>query len=912
MKPQLLAKGFLFTLSYHYYPAQNRLLRLYLESGKPLNRGLQLISKVIKSKKSEVFIEAIRRSISLSDKEKRIIQARTYLQLELYEYAWNSIKSISSTESDIFILKEKILFQMRDIDEYLILLKEKKEGSSLTLEEKQELLLFASLKGKWEQRHDLALLFKIEEINQTGEVLYPNENQSIDQYLKLYSGIHKYQAFSYLMQKYELNVDVYKELIQLAIKVNDDNTSSFLPTSSTFIHDLYAAENAICKNDYLFAFNKIIDAFEKGERSLYLKSMLLKVLKHQGTGAQHQQKIARMIQTGFLDIVNTDFIDVLLKQESSAFLFQYVKVEQLTIEKFNVFIEGLVKSTSSIRIKVIEAFLNVLYHYDYQLPLDNKSFELLEETPLKNPLYKVVKGKWLIDENKIDELDSVFNSGRKKYWVYMQLIDYAFEKEKYGLSLMLANKAVKIRSFDPILIRKLASIHHRIGNLRDKLTYLKKIRFLLFGAFRAEYKIAKDEILLYEKLWTWDRQIEKIDVGTEILHVLNKSLPEVNGYTIRSKEIVHHQKNLGLEPVVVTKYGWPTKPRVTSLEHEMIDGIDHYRLHSPKNRIRLNIVPLSDYFSQYADEFLELIRKVKPKIVHAASNFQNALPALIVAKKAGIPSVYEVRGLWQDSTASKIPEFDGSDRYLMQQKYELYCCEIADRVVVIGDSLAAHLVNLGVNPGKIDIVPNGVDTSVFYPQEKNVEIIQKYKLEHKTVYGFIGSITKYEGLNDLLYAFALLKKEKNNIHFLLIGDGPALPQIREQVATLKLTNNVSIVGRVPHTEVKDFYSVIDIFPFPRINAKVCRLVTPLKPFEVMAMGKLVMVSNIPALNEMVIHEETGLMFNAEDIQALKRCLSLAPEYKELGIASREWVVKNREWSILSKLYIDVYKKIERN
>ncbi|WP_226529259.1 glycosyltransferase [Metabacillus niabensis] len=912
MKPHLLSKGFIYSLSYHYYPAQNRLLRLYLESGKPYERAKQLIPQVLKANKTESFIEAISRSVSLNDREKRMIHADIYLRVGLYEKAWEAIKSIPTTDNILFAMKEKILFHMRSVDHYLALLEEYRATSRLSEKEKHELLLYASLKSTWSNHERLAAIFEIEIYRISHKDIELVDNQKIFERLEQLSGVDQLFVFSQLLQKVEKDKDIttYKKLIDKAISLNNVSPGQFLFADS-FIQDLDEADKAIKKKEYKRGFHKLIDAYEKGERSLILKDMLLKLLKVHTITPQEEQRVERLVFNDFIDIMSNEFLDVLSENEFYVSFYQYLNMEDLTHDKLHSFLHK-VNQKPILRGKIVQSLVQVFYHYDASLPLDDKLFTLLEEKPINASNYLVVKGKFFIDQGKQEEeLLSLIKNSQKQYQVFMKLVDYAYEKEKYGLSLSLANEALKLHSYDPFLLRKVTSIHHRMGNLREKVKYLKKLRRLLVGAFKTEYNIAQDEVILDEKLWTWNRKPDSIQGESGILHVHNKSLPEINGYTIRSKEIVQHQIELGLEPSVVTKLGWPVRPKVGSTEFEVIDGVRHYRLHNPNNKMKLNVVPLSEYFNAYADEFLLLLNKVRPKIVHAASNFQNALPALVVAKKVGIPTVYEVRGLWQDSTASKIPEFDDSERYCMQQKYEVHCCEIADRVVAIGESLAEHLITLGVDRHKIDIVPNGVDTKVFTPQEKNQELIKRYQLEDKIVFGFIGSVTKYEGLSDLFSAISLLKKEQPNIHFLLVGDGPALPRLRELADTLKISDIVSFVGRVPHTEVKDFYSVIDIFPFPRINAKVCRLVTPLKPFEVMAMGKLALVSNIPALHEMVIEGKTGLMFEAENVASLKECLQKAPHYTDLGIASREWVVKNRDWAILSKRYLEVYSKLEK-
>lgn len=917
MKPRIFATIFLISLFFKYYPAQNKLLRLYLESGKSFEQAKKLIPMVIKLRKMNAFLAAVSRNISLKNNEKRMIRALVYMELSFFEKAWEQLKNINTSHYEWLRLKERILFKIREVDQYINLHKEYDFKSGLTENEKKDFLSYAYTKRGPEIAKLLQDSFGIdcdwinmlpkEEIIQLSELFNSNREKFIN-HLNSYSNNQIREILFYLLRTYESD-DKYKEIIRMVFQWN--NRTKFIPDNLyTTWGDLYTAEKLIKEQNFLTAYKKLIKAYEKGERSHYLKEMLIEVFK-KGDINTDLNKLERMVIEGFIDLTSTEFIELLEVKEKNVVLYQYLNIENVTPSKFVQFLEYILRSDFPQKNKLLQIIVEKLYAKQEYLPLNEEILSKLSTYVEKNTKFAVVKGKWLIHQQQTEELMLVVKSfsGKEKYWVLMQLINEAYELNHYHLSLQLAEKARKIKPLDPLLLRKLASIHHRMGNITEKLATLKKLRLFTWSLFKTEYEIAKDEVNLTKHKWNWDKKVEKIEGEDSILHVLNKSLPEINGYTIRSKEIIHHQKNIGINPIVVTKIGWPTNSEVGSLEYEIYEGIRHYRLFSNDHQIRLNTVPMSVYFNHYANEFYELLKLVKPKIVHAASNFQNALPALEVAKKAGIPTVYEVRGLWQDSTASKIPEFDNSERYFLHQEYEIYCCHLADRVVTISESLAKQLIEFGIDENKIDIVPNGVDTSVFVPQSPNQELIKKYQLQGKTVYGFIGSITKYEGLDYFLKAFAKVIEKNKKVHFLLVGDGSVVPELQSLTKELDIAEFVTFVGRVPHTEVRDYYSVIDIFPFPRTNKKVCRLVTPLKPYEVMAMGKLALVSNIPALNEMVTEGETGIVFEAENVDFLYRCLLNAPNYKGLGLKSRKWVEENRDWSILIKKYQEIYNKV---
>jgi glycosyltransferase involved in cell wall biosynthesis len=484
------------------------------------------------------------------------------------------------------------------------------------------------------------------------------------------------------------------------------------------------------------------------------------------------------------------------------------------------------------------------------------------------------------------------------------------EQNRLLEGLEMANQAISLAPHNVHVLRRLISLHHRLGNISQRLEYLEQLKDLSGRIYEQEYDMACDEKWLQTHEWVWSDDWEKVNQGNTIVHVLNKSFPEVNGYTVRSAEIVKHQLAAGLNPVVVTKLGWPSKEQVENLvqETETYDDICHYRLYEPK--MELNKVAMRAYFDRYAHHFAHLVAQLKPKVIHAASNFQNALPPLAVANQLKIPSVYEVRGMWHYSQSAKIAGFENSERYHLHEKYELICCRLADQVIAISQCLKEHLINLGVDASKVHVVPNGVNTKEFQPLPPSLEMQQKYDLEGKVVIGFIGSVTPYEGLEYVWKALARIRHKQDHIKMLVVGDGPAIPPLKQLADQLGLVNMVTFVGKVPRQQVQEFYSVIDVFPFPRIKAKVCELVPPIKPFEAMAMGKLVMVSDIPALKE-IVSDETGLRFKPEDVESLLECLHRVDDSRHLGENGRKWVTENRNWNQLISRYKEIYEEMER-
>jgi len=238
----------------------------------------------------------------------------------------------------------------------------------------------------------------------------------------------------------------------------------------------------------------------------------------------------------------------------------------------------------------------------------------------------------------------------------------------------------------------------------------------------------------------------------------------------------------------------------------------------------------------------------------------------------------------------------------------------ADHVITITTAMKEELLARGVPESKISIAFNSVDPTRFVPRPPNKALAEKLGIpDGVPVIGYVGSFVDYEGLDDLITAAAGLRQAGRNFRLLLVGDGVALESIRTQVQSLCLDDKVILTGRVLHEEVEDYYSLVAIAPFPRKPWKVCELVSPLKPFEAMALQKAVVVSSTRALMEIVEHERTGLVFEKGNVESLRNVLDVLicqPEKRmKLGEAARNWISAERSWDTAGAIASNVYKDI---
>ena len=395
----------------------------------------------------------------------------------------------------------------------------------------------------------------------------------------------------------------------------------------------------------------------------------------------------------------------------------------------------------------------------------------------------------------------------------------------------------------------------------------------------------------------------------KVLHVLQMSMPNLSGYSIRSKYIVENQKNNSIEPIVITS---PFQKGVgDNKKEDVINGIKYIRSKN-QSKSKNKFLARAQYLLMFnfIKDIKEASLKYKPDIIHAHSSFFCGIPSVIAGKKVSIPVIYEVRGIWEDSAVANGKLKYESVPYKTIRSLETWAMKKANLVIVISNNLKEELIKRGISSNKIEVVYNGVDTNKFRPIEKDENLISKYDLKEKIVFGYIGSIIKLEGLEYLIKAFKKIKYSVDNARLIIVGDGSELNNLKSLSKQLNLEEYVVFTGRVNHDEVLNYYSIIDIFVLPRVKGRVSNIVTPLKPFEIMALGKIVVGSDVGGIKEIIENNTTGIIFEAENVDSLANCcIDLANNKEKVQRIANEgnkWVLENRTWEVNVQKYNYIY------
>ncbi|MGH8283224.1 MAG: TIGR04063 family PEP-CTERM/XrtA system glycosyltransferase [Gammaproteobacteria bacterium] len=396
-----------------------------------------------------------------------------------------------------------------------------------------------------------------------------------------------------------------------------------------------------------------------------------------------------------------------------------------------------------------------------------------------------------------------------------------------------------------------------------------------------------------------------------ILHVLDHSIPLHSGYSFRTLAILREQLELGWETFQLTS---PKQGEVADSQ-EQVDGWSFYR--TPPNRDLFSGLPIAKYWriTQVLENRLrEVVSTVQPHIIHAHSPVLNALPTLAVGREMGLPVVYEIRAFWEDAAADHGTAREWSLRYRLTRALETRAVRRADAVTTICEGLRADLVERGIPAEKVTVIPNAVDVARFQVNACPDSKLQKiYGLTSGATLGFAGSFYAYEGLDVLLKAMPQVVRAIPQARLLLLGGGPQESNLLALAAQLGLKSAVQFVGQVPHSEVERYYDLMDVMVYPRLSRRLTELVTPLKPLEAMALGKLVVASDVGGHRELIHDGQNGCLFTAGSVDALAQCLirilQTRDSWSPIVSAARNYVEQQRNWQASVARYGAVYANV---
>ncbi len=219
----------------------------------------------------------------------------------------------------------------------------------------------------------------------------------------------------------------------------------------------------------------------------------------------------------------------------------------------------------------------------------------------------------------------------------------------------------------------------------------------------------------------------------------------------------------------------------------------------------------------------------------------------------------------------------------------------ATSLVVVSQEVANAIdADFEIDPSKVNVVPNGVDTLRFSP-----DVPARSPSDEFTM-GFVGSLKPWHGVETLLKAYQMLYRECCNSRLLIIGDGPKRQQLQNEYCAgdAELDKRVHWIGSVSPSEVPGYLNSLDVAvaPYPRLPNFYF---SPLKVYEYMACGLTTVASEIGQLKSIIQHRVDGFLYDPSSIACLASLLLMLSEQsaviKEVGRRARRRAVEDFTW-----------------
>ena len=260
-----------------------------------------------------------------------------------------------------------------------------------------------------------------------------------------------------------------------------------------------------------------------------------------------------------------------------------------------------------------------------------------------------------------------------------------------------------------------------------------------------------------------------------------------------------------------------------------------------------------------------------------------------MARRRGIPIILEIndsavverlRPLWLVSLARRI------ERWCLTR-----CTGIVFISTYFRELLSTHY---GALPPSV-VSPNAVDAR-FDPRRHDRDALRRqHGLEGRVVCGHMGVFARWHGVPGFVETIIDRLHEAPALTLLLVGDGADLPAVRREVEARGLQDRIRLPGRVPHHAMPEWIACMDYAFLPDSN----EYGSPMKLFELMAMGVAVVAPDYDPVAEVIEPGVTGWLFPRKDMRAcVDRVLALCDrsgERRRVGDTARAYIERERRW-----------------
>lgn len=394
--------------------------------------------------------------------------------------------------------------------------------------------------------------------------------------------------------------------------------------------------------------------------------------------------------------------------------------------------------------------------------------------------------------------------------------------------------------------------------------------------------------------------------------------PEIGAPSARIYEMAKQWVEQGHEVHVVTCFPnhptgiIPDKYKNMKYKYEIMDGIHIHRnyVYATPNKgfIKKTLGHISFMFSSV----LISLRKIKNTdvIITSSPTFFSIFSGYYYSLRKKAPFVLEIRDLWP----AAMIELGVMKRGIITdilEKMELFFYKKSKKLIMVTESFKEDVIKRGIDKKKVHVITNGVDQSIFYPSDKDKQLIEKFNLKEKFVISYVGAHGISQNLTTILKVAKVLE-EYNDIQFVFVGEGAEKDKLK-QFSIEQNMSNVIFIDSQPKHMIPKFYNSSDICLIPLKNIELFKTFIPSKMFEIMSCGTPIVASLEGEAANILNASESALVVEPDNIDEIVTAIIKLKENKDLYNEMKEsgpiFVEKNYSRKKLAKKYIDIISNI---
>jgi glycosyltransferase involved in cell wall biosynthesis len=270
----------------------------------------------------------------------------------------------------------------------------------------------------------------------------------------------------------------------------------------------------------------------------------------------------------------------------------------------------------------------------------------------------------------------------------------------------------------------------------------------------------------------------------------------------------------------------------------------------------------------------------------------------------------EIRDIWPESIIA-VGAMKKSLTIRILEKIEKLNYRSASHIITVNKGCCQSIIERGISPKKISIIPNGVDIQFFKSRVPSQDFRNKFRSKGKFVCAYIGTIGMAHGLEVIVKAAErCLHQGRSDVIFWMVGDGAAREELEMQARSSQL-NNIIFTGRIDKIKIPEVISSCDACLVHLKDTELFSTATPSKMFEFMAMDVPIIMGVRGQALEIVLEAGAGVAMIPENAQSLIECINQIQRKGRKYFSGREYVARNFERQKMASRMLNIVKNYAR-